>query len=159
MRISRFYPSIGYVLKMRIAIWNALVFQGMLLNGNRGLFLWLLNANEAAACAHIVHSRSVPQTLLEQWDACGFLAAVAKQNNCHLFNFGWLLVACLCGPLSLSFASKTLGGVSVSDLSQNERIFNCQAHHRNWERCYKRKEKDLLEQFNLHSSLSIISLA
>lgn len=52
-------------------------------------------------------------------NACGFLTSVAKQNSPNLLKFGWLLVACLCGSFSLGFGSKTLGGISVSDLNQN----------------------------------------
>lgn len=58
------------------------------------------------------------QTLWGWWNACGFLTSVAKQNSSNSLKFG-LLVACLCGSFSLSFGSKTLGGISVSDLNQN----------------------------------------
>lgn len=62
---------------------------------------------------------SILQILLGWWNACGFLTSVAKQNSSNSLKFGWLLVACLCGSFSLSFGSKTLGGISVSDLNQN----------------------------------------
>lgn len=59
------------------------------------------------------------QILLGWWNACGLLTSVAKQNSSNSLKFGWLLVACLCGSFSLSFKSKTLGSISVSDLNQN----------------------------------------
>lgn len=62
---------------------------------------------------------SILQILLGWWNACGFLTSVAKQNSSNSLKFGWLLVACLCGSFSLSFGSKTPGGISVSDLNQN----------------------------------------
>lgn len=109
------------MLKMRISIWNARVFQGTLLNWNWGLSLSTTKkATAIAVRACILYSLSALQTLLWWQNACGFLAAaVAKQNSSNLFKFRWLLVACLCGSSSLSFESKTPGGTSVSDLNQN----------------------------------------
>lgn len=92
-------------------------------NSNLGFFLCLLSKNEAAQlctiCVHFLYFLPILQTLLGWWNACGFLTSVAKQNSPNLLKFGWLLVACLCGSFSLSFVSKTLGGISVSDLNQN----------------------------------------
>lgn len=86
-------------------------------------FLCLLSKNEAAQlctiCVHFLYFLPILQTLSGWWNACGFLTSVAKQNSPNLLKFGWLLVACLCGSFLLSFVSKTLGGISVSDLNQN----------------------------------------
>lgn len=70
-------------------------------------------------CVQFLYFLSILQILLGWWNACGFLTSVAKQNSSNSLKFGWLLVACLCGSFSLSFGSKTLGGISVSDLNQN----------------------------------------
>lgn len=95
---------------------------------------------------------SILQTLLEWWNACGFLTSVAKQNSSNSLKFRWLLVTCLCGSFSLSFGSKTLGGISVSDLNPN--VFLIGKLIPEIEKDGKRKwETVLLEQFNLYTFL------
>lgn len=146
---------------MKISIWNALVFQGTLLNWNWGLSLALTTkkAPATAVPACILYFPSVLQTLLWWRNACGFLAAsVAKQNSSNLFKFRWLLVACLCGSSSLSFESNTLGSTSVSDLNQNVVLigkFIAEVE----KDVTKEKEKALFKQFNFYSSFSLVFLA
>lgn len=148
------------MLKMRISIWSARVFQRTLLNWNRGLsLLTTKKAPAIAVCACILYSLSALQTLLWWQNACGFLAAaVAKQNSPNLFKFRWLLVACLCGSSSLSFESKTLGGTSVSGLNQN--VFLIGRFIAEVEKDVTRgEEKALFKQFHLHSSFSLVFLS
>lgn len=77
---------------------------------------------------------------------------MAKQNSSNSLKFGWLLVTCLCGSFSLSFGSKTLGGISVSDLNPN--VFLIGKLIPEIEKDGKRKwETVLLEQFNLYTFL------
>lgn len=76
-------------------------------------------AQLCSICAQFLYFLSILQILLGWWNACGFLTSVAKQSSSNSLKFEQLLVAWLCGSFSLNFGSKTLGGISVSDLNQN----------------------------------------
>lgn len=105
----------------KLLLGRLLLLQGKPLNWNRVLSMVvevrMQQHNYVQSVFSFIFSVSFPDPL-GWWNACGFLTSVAKQNSSNSLKFG-LLVACLCGSFSLSFGSKTLGGISVSDLNQN----------------------------------------